>query len=153
MNLVPVTLDEAKEYVRLHHRHNKPPLSWKFGVGLEVDETLVGVVVAGRCTARPLDKKENIEVTRCCVSEAKNGNSRLYGAITRAAAALGYKTAYTYTLQTESGASLKADGWEIDAYLDARPTWDCPSRPRMQTNMFGEETRPAEPKIRWRKNL
>lgn len=171
MRLVPVTLDEAKQFVRQNHRHNKAPVSWKFGVGLAVlkhektdfgdpagpgwyeEWELVGVAMAGRPVGRGLDKPGNVEITRVCVKETRNANSRLYGAILRAAAALGYSMAYTYTLQSESGASLKATGWEIDEALDARPTWDCPARRRTQTNMFGEEQRPAEAKIRWKHPL
>lgn len=153
MNLTQIDLDEAKQFIGRHHRHNKPALSWKFGVGLEVGGKLVGVAMAGRCVARPLDRKGNIEVTRVCVHETKNGNSKLYGAILRAVRDLGYKTAYTYTLQSESGASLKATGWVVDAELKPRATWSCPSRQRMQTNMFGEEQRPTEAKIRWKREL
>lgn len=120
---------------------------------MTVNGERVGVAMVGRCVSRELDKtKTNIEITRVCVREIKNGNSRLYGAVCRAAAALGYEVAYTY-LQSESGASLKAAGFVVDAVLDARPTWDCPSRRRLQTNMFGEEQRPAEAKIRWKKVL
>ena len=153
MKLVPVTLDEAKRFVGRVHRHNKPPVSWKFGVGLSLTDELIGVAMAGRCVARGLDKPGNIEVTRVCVKEISNANSRLYGAILRAAAALGYRMAYTYTVEGESGASLKATGWIMDEELDARPTWDCPARRRVQTDMFGEETRPAGRKIRWRHPL
>ena len=153
MKLVPITLDEAKAFMRQFHRHNRPPVSWKFGVGLEVGESLAGIAMAGRCVARGLDKRCNIEVTRVCVREIGNANSRLYGAILRAAASLGYKMAYTYTLATESGASLKATGWVIDEELEARPTWDCAARKRVQTNMFGEEQRPAGAKIRWKHPL
>lgn len=153
MRLVPVTLTEAKRFIGQYHRHNKPPVSWKFGVGLSVGGSLVGVAMAGRPVGRGLDKPGNVEITRVCVRELKNGNSRLYGAILRAAAALGYETAYTYTLQSESGASLKATGWVVDKELDARPTWDTPSRRRTQTDMFGTEQRPAEAKIRWKHSL
>lgn len=64
MKLVPITLDEGKQFVLKHHRHNMPPLSWKFGVGLEADESLVGVALAGRPNARALDTRFNIEITR-----------------------------------------------------------------------------------------
>jgi hypothetical protein len=153
VGIVPVTLEEAKAFVAKHHRHNKPPVSWKFGNGLEVNGELVGVAMAGRCVARPLDKRENIEITRVCVVNEKNGNSRLYGAILRAAKALGYKVAYTYTLQSESGESLRAVGFQIDAELAPRASWSCPSRPRMQVDLFGNETRPPEAKLRWIKRL
>lgn len=153
MKLVPVTLTEAKEFVGRHHRHNKPPVSWKFGVGIELQGKLSGVAIAGRPVARGLDKTGAIEITRVCTIGNKNANTRLYGAILRAAAALGYSVAYTYTLQSESGASLKASGWEIDATLPSRATWNCIARQRVQTDLFGTEQRPSEAKIRWRKNL
>lgn len=153
MTLVPVTLAEAKEFVGRFHRHNKPPVSWKFGVGLSIAGELVGVAIAGRPVARVLDTEGAIEITRVCVREHKNANTRLYGAILRAAAALGYRVAYTYTLQTESGASLKASGWTVDEKLEARATWNCKARQRVQTDLFGTEQRPAEAKIRWKKEL
>lgn len=128
-------------------------MSWKFGVGLEHCGELIGVAVAGRPVARPLDSRFNIEVTRVCVTECRNANSRLYGAICRAATSLGYRTAYTYTLASESGASLKASGWEVDAELPPRPTWNCAARQRVQSDMFGTEQRPREAKIRWIRRL
>lgn len=54
------TIREAKAFVRRHHRHNMPPLSWKFGVGLERDGELIGVAMAGRPVARPLDIQVNL---------------------------------------------------------------------------------------------
>lgn len=153
MKLTPNSLADAKRFVAQHHRHNLPPVSWKFGVALSVDERIVGVAIAGRPVSRGLDQPGNIEITRVCVMETKNGNSRLYGEITRAAAALGYEVAYTYTLQSESGASLRAAGFQIEAELPARETWDTPSRRRQQLDIFGNERRPAEAKIRWIKRL
>jgi hypothetical protein len=153
MNLVPITLDEAKAFVGRNHRHNKPPVSWKFGVGLEHQGEMIGVAVAGRPVARPLDTRFNIEVTRVCTLDCRNANSRLYGAILRAAADLGYRKAYTYTLASESGASLKAAGWEVDAELAPRQSWNCNARSRVQVDMFGTEQRLAEAKIRWVRTL
>ena len=153
MTIVPVTLKDAKTFVALHHRHNAPPAGWLFGTGLEVNEKLVGVAIAGRPVARELDKPGNVEITRVCTLGDRNANSRLYGAILRAAKALGYRRAYTYTLQSETGSTMRAVGFEIDAELKARATWSCPARHRFQVDLFGNETRPAEPKIRWVKDL
>lgn len=47
----------------------------------------------------------------------------LYGATWRAAKAMGYLRAYTYTQHDESGASLRAAGWVRDAELEARGSW------------------------------
>lgn len=80
----------------------------------------------------------------------------LYGSITRAAKALGYRTAYTYTLDddAETGASLRASGWVIDAHLPARAEWKRSNgAARYQTDLFGNERRPPGPKIRWRRDL
>ena len=42
--IVPVTLRQAQKFIEDHHRHNKPPRGWKFGVGLVVDgHGMVGV--------------------------------------------------------------------------------------------------------------
>ena len=151
--IVPVTLADAKAFVARHHRHNKPPVGWLFGNGLEVNGVLAGVAVAGRPVARALDKPGHVEITRVCTLGDKNANSKLYGAILRAAKALGYTRAYTYTLQSESGVSMRAVGFEVDAELRARPTWNCNARRRVQTDLFGNEVRPAELKVRWVKDL
>ncbi len=48
LRIVPITLRQACAFIERHHRHNKPPRGWKFGVGVERDEELVGVATAGR---------------------------------------------------------------------------------------------------------
>lgn len=150
MQIVPVTITEAKEFVGKHHRHNKPPVSALFAVGLgNGDGELIGVAIAGRPVARALQDGRTVEITRVCTIGHKNANSKLYGHALRAARALGYLRAITYTLATESGASIRAAGFTQDAKLKARPTWDCDARRRVQTDMFGTDQRPAGEKIRW----
>jgi len=91
---------------------------------------ILGVVIAGRPTAREFDDGWTIEVTRLCTDGARNVGSFLYGAANRAAFALGYVRVVTYTLASESGASLRAAGYRVIAERAARPSWDTPSRPR-----------------------
>lgn len=100
-----------------------------------------------------LNNPRSLEVLRTCTTGAQNANSMLYGAAARAAKALGYKTLFTYTLEEETGASLKASGWVVDGRNPGEASWSRPSRPRYQTDLFGEERRPTGPKIRWRKDL
>jgi hypothetical protein len=149
LELVPVTLAQAKTFVLEHHRHNRPPVGWKFGVGLANGE-LRGVAMAGRPVSRRLQEAEprTVEITRVCTLGDKNANSMLYGAICRMAAAAGYTAAITYTLPDESGASLKASGFVLEGVYGAREgqTWSVPTRAR-------ENTTPAGPKLRWRKAL
>lgn len=123
MEIVPIILKTAKEFVAKYHRHNSPPHKWKFGVGLMKDGKLVGVAVAGRPIARPLDDGRTIEITRTCTDGTRNANSMLYGAVWRAAKAMGYLRAVTYTQADESGASLRAVGWKPVADLPARESW------------------------------
>ncbi len=73
----------------------------------------------------------------------------LYGALCRAAKALGYWRIYTYSLPEESGSSLRAVGFVLDAELAPRAAWIRNDGGRYQTDLFGEERRPAGPKLRW----
>jgi len=124
MIIVPITLKAASDFVTSLHRHNKAPQGHKFSVGLRDDDgKLIGVAVAGRPIARHLDDGTTIEVTRTCTDGSKNANSMLYGAIWRAARAMGYKRCITYTQADESGCSLRAAGFALDATLPPRGSW------------------------------
>lgn len=148
LRVVPCTITDARVFVGCHHRHNKPPQSGLFAAAVAVDGEIAGVVIAGRPVARELQDGGTIEVTRVCTTEHKNAASMLYGAICRAARALGYWRAVTYTLLSEPGTSLLASGWVRDGVVPARD-WDTPSRRRRTHNLFGEPTIPPEPKQRW----
>ncbi len=121
--VVPITLREACDFIARHHRHNKPPRGWKFGVGLRVGDALVGVATAGRPVARHYDDGTTLEVNRTCTDGTPNANSMLYGAVWRAAKAMGYRRCITYTQADETGASLRAAGWTKVKELEARGSW------------------------------
>ena len=121
--VVPITLREASAFIERHHRHNKPPRGWKFGVGLKLGDELVGVATAGRPVARHYDDGLTLEVNRTCTDGTRNANSMLYGAVWRAAKAMGYKRCITYTQADETGASLRAAGWVKVKELEARKSW------------------------------
>lgn len=142
LRLVPVTRDAAVEFIARVHRHHGRPVGYRIAVGVANGEQLVGVAVAGRPVSRHLDDGHTLEVTRVATDGTENACSMLYGACWRAAKALGYTTAITYTQAGESGSSLRAAGWLIDATLAPRAGWDTPTRRR--TN--------AEPvaRTRWR---
>ena len=122
-HVVPITLKQAREFVAAHHRHNKPPVGWKFGIGLQLGEKLIGVATAGRPVARHYDDGLTLEVNRTCTDGTPNANSMLYGAVWRAAKAMGYKRCITYTQADETGASLRAAGWVKVKTLEARKSW------------------------------
>jgi hypothetical protein len=143
LTLVPMTRDTAREYIRRVHRHNVPPQGYKFAIGVQLDGVLVGVATAGRPVARALQDVYTIEVTRVAVDGTPHVCSMLYGACWRAAKAMGYRRAITYTRADEPGTSLRAAGWRRVAELPARSGWDTPSRARTPN---GSEN---VPRVRW----
>lgn len=133
LRLVPIHRDPALAFVARVHRHHGRPQGYRFAVGVADDGRLCGVAIAGRPVSRILQDGQTIEVTRVATDGTPNACSMLYGACWRAARALGYTRAVTYTQDGESGASLRASGWLDAAALAARPGWDTPSRRRGAT--------------------
>lgn len=158
LTLVPVTHAEARRFIGTHHRHNgyaQPP-TWKFGVGVESDGVLVGVAMAGLPKARMAMDRFTLEVNRTCTDGTPNVNSMLYGAVARAAKALGYRKLITYTHPEEPGSSLKAAGWTMDnADAGSVESWAVRRSTAIQyeRDLFGNERVPAGPKVRWIKEV
>ena len=130
LRIIPVTLREANEFVRQHHRTHQPARGCKFCIGVADLEAVHGVAIVGRPVARPLDDGWTLEVNRTCTDGTENADSMLYGASWRVTRELGYRKLITYTLPEEGGASLRAAGWKC---LGERGggSWWCPSRPRV----------------------
>ena len=129
LKLIPMNWKTACEFIDSNHRHHKPPQGWKFGIGVEKNGEIVGVITVGRPVTRALDDGITLEVTRCCTDGTKNAASMLYGAAYRAAKALGYSRIVTYTLIDEPGTTLKASGWEFSHIAKGKP-WSNNSRQR-----------------------
>ena len=69
MTVVPITLAEANEFVRQHHRHHAPVTGCKFCVAVADDDGQVrGVAIVGRPVARLLDDGWTLEVNRTCTA-------------------------------------------------------------------------------------
>ena len=139
--LVPCSLEEANAFVRKHHRHNFPVTGAKFSVAASEQNRIVGVAIVGRPVARMADDGWTLEVNRVATDGTRNANSFLYGAVRRAAWALGYKRLITYSLPEESGASLKAAGYRLIGEV-AGGSWNRESRPRVDRH-------PTQRKLRW----
>lgn len=141
MNVVPMTLREARAFVDLHHRHHRAPQGGLFAIGLADGDEVIGVVIVGKPVARALDDDFTAEITRLAVLEEKpNACSMLYSAAWRTARAMGYRRLITYTLKSEPGTSLRAAGWRVVGEVRGR-SWHTPSRPRVDKH-------PTEDKIR-----
>lgn len=123
LEIRPVTFRAACAFVAELHRHNKPPRGHKFSIACHDGEQMVGVAMAGRPVSRAFDNGLCIEVNRTCTDGTRNANSMLYGAVWRAAKAMGYRRAITYTQGDECGASLRAAGWRRVKEIPARGSW------------------------------
>jgi len=132
LELTPITLREANDFVGRLHRHHKPVVGHKFSIAISDGDAVRGVAIVGRPVARHLDNGWTLEVNRCCTDGVRNGCSMLYGAAWRAAKALGYKRLITYTLLEEGGASLKAANWRLIGEAGGG-NWNRKSRPRIDT--------------------
>jgi hypothetical protein len=141
LRLIPITLRQAYAFIEEHHRHHKPPRGHKFSIGVaDENGTLVGVACVGRPVSRHQDDGFTIEVNRTATDGSFNTNSMLYGAAWRAAKAMGYLRAITYTQEGESGASLRAAGWVHAARRRAEPNgWSREDRQRPDHGVDGIE--------------
>ena len=143
--IVPVRMSVANDFILRHHRHNKPVdhRAHRFSIGLLKDKReLVGVAIAGQPIAQKNDDGFTLEILRVCVLDGyPNANSMLYGRVKRIGLLMGYRRIITYTLESESGASLKAvnaTSEKIRIY-----PWSRPARNR------SEQAVSALTKIRW----
>ncbi|MDD5353226.1 MAG: hypothetical protein PHS93_08720 [Candidatus Omnitrophica bacterium] len=119
----PINREVAKKFINEQHRHNVATVSDRFRIGLFEDGKLIGVGVAGNPIARKRMDGETIEITRVCVlPDKRNACSQIYSRMKRIAQLMGYKRIITYTLDNESGSSLRAIGAKIDHKV-AKGTW------------------------------
>jgi hypothetical protein len=139
----PISLNAAREWIANVHRHLKRPITgWLFGVEILRDGVRIGVACAARPSARMLQDGLTCEITRVAVVEGeRNACSFAYGALRKAATALGYRRVVSYTLEHEPGSSLLACGFRDDGPAGGGEA-DRPSRRRQPVEQSG-------PKRRW----
>ena len=143
--LCPIFQKEAKEFIKQHHRHIKPPVGGLFQIAAAKEGRIVGVVIVGRPVARNLQDGFTAEVTRLATDGTRNACSKLYAAAWRAAKALGYKKLVTYILDTEKGTTLYAAGWRKIGYAGGG-SWGNKKRPRIDKHSI-------QTKIRFEKEI
>jgi hypothetical protein len=140
LKIVPMTVGAARRFVKENHRHLPDVQGGLFAAGVSIDGVCKGVAIAGN-PARVWQGTGRIVISRVASDETRNACSMLYGAICRAAQALGYTEAWTYTLPGEPGTSLRAAGFRLVG-LSAGGEHSRAQRPRKAA------VRP-EPKQRW----
>lgn len=131
IEILPLTLEEGRNFVRAKHRHHAPPQGHKWSSGAYREGQLIGVSIVGRPIARRINQRTIVEVTRLATDGSQDACSALYGAAARAARELGYFAVITYTLMEEEGTSLRAAGWWPEKATTAPgQVWGVKSRPR-----------------------
>lgn len=142
--LVPCTVKVARQVVKAWHRHLPDIQGGLFAVALNSDDQMVGVAVAAN-PPREWNGTGRIVIARVATVGTKDACSMLYGSMCRAAKALGYLEAWTYTLPREPGTSLRAAGFE---YMGISDGGDHSSKNRQR-----EKPTNDGPKLRWRRRL
>lgn len=148
LHVVPLTLKKANEFVasiHLHHGAMPGGLDY-FRIGA-VDESgaLVGVAIIARPPNRNSDDGVTGEVVRLATDGTKNAGSFLYGACADICRRMGFARLITYTLESESGASLRGCGW-VQTRSGIRSWWQSHQVPG-RTVKAREHY--AERKLRW----
>lgn len=144
LEIVPMTVKAAHRHVREWHRHLPEFTGALFAVGVHDGNILVGVGVCAN-PAQEWQGTGRVLISRVATDGAENACSMVYGALCRAAKALGYREAWTYTLPDEPGTSLRAAGF-VDMGMTSGGEHDRPSRRR-------NPAKHPEPKRRWVRRL
>lgn len=154
MRIIPLTLRKANDFVERWHRHSSRTNNdgGKWAIGLEHEGELVGVAIVGRPTPIGLQHKPGYpaECTRLCTKPGcpKGGGSKLHARARRIWQLMGGTSFHSYTLQSESGDSMRGAGHKKpSAEIAGGRQWDCPSRPREHREIY------EEPKFRWDETL
>lgn len=126
----PLALAEANALVAALHRHHAPCTGHRFSIGVfDEDGSCRGAAIVGRPVGGGRDQLVVAEVSRLVTDGTRNACSMLYQACARAAQAQGYLRIQTFILDWETGASLRASGWEW-VRLSHPTGWGNGSRPR-----------------------
>ncbi len=124
---IPITLREANDFVTAFHRHSRRTArdGGKWAIGASTGDSLIGIAIVGNPLSATYMDGYTAEVTRLCVSPdaPRNAPSFLYGRCWRIWRAMGGLRLITYTLASESGASLRGAGWRIVGQVDPHNRW------------------------------
>lgn len=125
---IPLTPSKASNVVARLHRHHGPIPSGYGPICIAaVDERRIcGAVIIGRPINRNSDDGQTLEVLRLATDGTFNASSFLLGAAAKTARSMGAARLITYTLETETGASLRGAGWVQEAE-NIESWWTAPA--------------------------
>lgn len=145
LNVAPITIGEARDFVRVNHSHLGAPVSALFALSVCDGDRVCCVAIVGRPVARMLQDGETCEVIRLCSDETEHAASMALAAAVRAAVALGWKRIVSSTLLGEPGTCYRAAGWAPVALGAESGTARWSAHPR---HTAGSHAQPGR-KVRW----
>jgi hypothetical protein len=147
----PLTRSEARGAVAAFHSHHKPHVQQILSIGYEREDGLITCAcVVERPKARTMCDGVTWEVSRLAIGpEAPSyAASRLLGAVTRAAKALGIRRMISYTRADEPGTCYKASNWEQVAHVRGEP-WTHGNKKNRWLPGFYVPSTEVVPRVRW----
>lgn len=153
----PITIKKANEFIADYHRHHRPTSRnsgrWAVAAYETATGEMVGVAIVGNPVSATYMDGLTIEITRlCAVDNAPKGTcSFLISRCCSIWRMMGGHKIITYTLASESGASLRGAGWEKVATVYPHNRWtdkikrDGIKRERLEIYKLK--------KFRWERNL
>lgn len=161
LEIRPISIARANQFVKEHHRHHGSKTGCRFAIAVYGGGELHGVAICSNPVARLADDGLTIEVSRLCTDGTYNACSILYAACARIAKEMGFRKIQTYILKSETGTSLKASGWKLEADEVGAVDWVSAKNERqrrrnmkpVQLSLFEEKQVPKELKQRWSKIL
>jgi hypothetical protein len=128
INSKPITIKQANEFIKQFHRHHRPTIrnSGRWAIAaIDGDDKIVGVAIAGNPVSATMMDGYTIEITRLCVQEGapKGTCSFLLSRCCNIWKIMGGKRVITYTLDSESGSSLRGAGWQLSGIVKPHRRW------------------------------
>jgi hypothetical protein len=129
----PISIKVANEFVGDFHRHHRPTVrnngKWALAA-LDVSGEVVGVVIASSPVSATYMDGLTIELTRLCVKPGapKGVCSFLLSKCCAIWRSMGGARVITYTLESESGASLRGAGWVLSGVVKPHKRWQNKSK-------------------------
>lgn len=156
LSVRPITIKQANEFIRDYHRHHRPTArnngKWALA-GVDGDGKIIGVVITSIPVSASFMDGYTIEISRLCVKDdaPKGSCSFLLSKCCAIWRLMGGKRVLTYTLQSESGASLRGAGWRLVGNVRPHRRWEG------KTRLDGIERASlpiySVPKNRWERTL
>lgn len=124
----PITIKLANEFVKEHHRHHRPTTrntgKWALSA-IDLNGDVIGVLIAGNPVSATYMDGVTLEITRLCVKQSapKGTCSFLISKCSKIWGLMGGERIITYTLDEESGASMRGAGWKKVGTVQPHNRW------------------------------